>query len=119
MTNDESDFMFETDHSQYASLAHERSEYIPFSLELRAKAALAELADIHREFELYMSQYDEEEKKREDAFDDAMSHFQDTKDKWVRHEDPEGNIHWVDVSYLGEPEKPLPFWPFGDTSEWY
>lgn len=106
------DFVFETDHAQYMSLG-----FIPLSLELRAKAALKELSDIHREFELYSRQYEEAEKEREDKFDDAMSHFQDTKDDWVRVVDEEGNIHWVDMKH--QIEKPLPFWPFGDTSDFY
>lgn len=112
------EFTFENDHEQYMSLSQEKA--IPLSLELRAKAALAELSDIQREFELHRKAWEEANKEREDKFDDAMSHFQDTKCDWVRHEDSEGNVHWINTSYMNKKEeKPLPFWPFGDTSDFY
>lgn len=127
------DFVFETDHSQYMSLTSPET-FIPLSLELRARAALKELADIKREysrvaselkdieavFELHYQRYENELKEREEKFDDAMSHFLNTKDDWVRQEDSEGNVQWVDTSYMRvDPTKPLPFWPFGDTSDFY
>ena len=113
------DFVFETDHSQYMSLASPET-FIPLSLELRARAALRELADIKCEFELHYQRYENELKEREEKFDDAMSHFLNTKDDWVRQEDSEGNVQWVDTSYMRvDPTKPLPFWPFGDTSDFY
>ena len=87
MTNSfefETDFIFETDHKQYMSLAASPETFIPPSLELRARAALRELADIKREFELHSQRYEQEVKDREEKFEDAMSHFQDTKDKWER-----------------------------------
>lgn len=121
MTNSfefETGFIFETDHKQYMSLAASPETFIPPSLELRARAALKELADIKREFELHSQRYEQEVKDREEKFEDAMSHFQDTKDKWERVVDEHGNVHWIDVSYLSA-NKPLPFWPFGDTSDFY
>ena len=120
MINQSIPFVFETDHSQYMSLGRDQHEFIPDSLKERALAALQELRDIQREFERHTYEWDEQNKEREEKFEDAMSHFQDTKDRWERVVDEHGNIHWIDVGYIRKSQdKPLPFWPFGDTSDFY
>lgn len=91
---------------------------IPVDLELRAKAALAELEAVHQDFKRLQDEHEAKVREREDKFDEAMSHFQDTKDTWARVEDEYGNVHWVDVSYMNPPKKEV-VWPFGDTSDFY
>lgn len=107
------EFYFENDHEQYMSLGDIKS-FIPASLEERAKAALKELQEIHDEFQRIISEYEVANAIREEQFEEAFTHFQESKDHWERIEDEHGNIHWIDTSYL--PKKPMEDWPFGDAS---
>ncbi|MFW3388167.1 UNVERIFIED_CONTAM: hypothetical protein RF648_19450 [Kocuria sp. CPCC 205274] len=128
MTN----YIFDHDHEQYMSLAPQE-DFIPESLRQRALAALKELEEVKKEFERIGTLYDAMVLEREEHFSDAMSHFQETKDDWVRVEDEHGNVHWVDIGYVSKhevrqdwvdasymaPHKTEHSWPFGDLAWTY
>lgn len=92
---------------------------VPPHLEARARAALAELEDIKHEFDSYVAEHEFAVSQREDKFDDAMSHFQESKDDWVRTVDEHGNVEWV---YIADLEIDVPSWladlEAKDTLDW-
>lgn len=112
---------------------------IPLSLEYRAKRALVELETVKHLFAKYQGDWEAMKKARQESFEVAYNHYEDTKDKFKRIEMPDGQVLWLDLDKLAssignEPlgqstthyvdDKTLSVlkskneWPFGDTSEW-
>lgn len=130
---------FQFDEGVYTQLPNEE-KMIPHELVLRAKAAVAEFKSIKDEYALHQRNWYEMKEKREQAFNDAMSHYQETKDEFRRVALPNGQVIWLDMTRLLSSigNEPMPairmdydptgkrlvtkdeaFWPFGDTAEFY
>lgn len=112
---------------------------IPLSLEYRAKRALVELETVKHLFAKYQGEWEAMKKARQESFEVAYNHYEDTKDKFKRIEMPDGQVLWLDLDKLASSigNEPLGHstthyvdgrslevlkgkneWPFGDTSEW-
>lgn len=89
--------------SEYMSVEEPQ---IPEHLEQKAKIALALLEEVQREFNHFMYSHEMEVTQREEEFEDAMSHFKDTENEWVRVENEDG-VSWIHVSNF---EIEIPEW---------